>query len=106
MTGQGNRVLARRTIRLVAAEVTLSAAEEGKTGSAVSVTWTGPNNPGDYITVVAKSTPDGQYADYTLTSEGSPLDVTLPKEAGEAEIRYMTGQGNKVLARITIKVVP
>jgi len=32
--------------------------------------------------------------------------VTLPKDAGDAEIRYMTGQGNEVLARLAIKVVP
>ena len=106
MTGQGNRVLARRAIKIVAAEVTLSAAAEGRAGSAVSVTWTGPNNPGDYITIVAKSTPDGQYGNYTLTNEGSPLNVNAPKEAGDAEIRYMTGQGNKVLARILIKIAP
>jgi Ca-activated chloride channel family protein len=103
MTGQGNKVLARRAISIVAAQVTLSAPAEGAAGTSVSIAWTGPNNAGDYITIVPMSTPDGQYAAYTLTSEGSPLTVTLPKEAGEAEIRYMTGQGNKVLARRPIK---
>lgn len=106
MTGQGNKVLARRAIRIVAAEVTLSAPAEGAAGTAVSITWTGPNNSGDYITVVTKSTPDGQYAEYALTSAGSPMSVTLPKTAGDAEIRYMTGQGNKVLAKIAIRVMP
>ena len=106
MTGQGNRVLGRRAITIVAAEVTLSAPAEGSAGSAVSITWTGPNNPKDYITIVPTTTPDGQYAAYTYTSDGSPLSVTLPKDAGDAEIRYMTGQGNEVLARLAIKVVP
>jgi len=31
--------------------------------------------------------------------------VKSPKEVGEAEIRYMTGQGNKVLARVAIRIV-
>ncbi len=106
MTGQGGRVLARRPIKIAAAKVTLSAPAEAAAGGAVSITWTGPNNPGDYITVVAKSTPDGQYGAYTATSSGSPLTVTAPKEAGDGEIRYMTGQGGKVLARIGIKIVP
>ena len=106
MTGQGNRVLARRPIRIIPAEVTLKAPAEGPAGAEVSITWTGPDNPGDYITIVANDTPEGQYAAYALTSEGSPLSVQLPKEAGDAEVRYMTGQGNKVLARIVIKVVP
>ncbi|MFM9995764.1 MAG: hypothetical protein ACKVU4_08190 [Phycisphaerales bacterium] len=106
MTGQGGRVLARRPIRITAAAISLSAPAECAPGADVSITWTGPNNPGDYITIVAKGRPDGQYGAYTNTSAGSPLSVRAPGEAGEAEIRYASGQGNKVLARIVIKVVP
>jgi hypothetical protein len=106
MTGQGRRVLARRPITITAAEVTLSAPQSCAAGAAVSVTWTGPGHRGDYITVVPKGTPDGQYRAYTETSAGSPLSVTAPKEPGEAEVRYMTGQGNKVLARIPIQILP
>jgi Ca-activated chloride channel family protein len=106
VTGQGHRVLARRPINIVAAKVTLAAPAEGPAGSAVSITWTGPNNPGDYITIVPKATPDGQYGHYATTDKGSPLSVNLPKDAGDAEVRYMTGQGNKVLARMAIRVLP
>jgi Ca-activated chloride channel family protein len=104
MTGQGNKVLARRAIEVIAAEVTLAAAKECKPGAEVNVTWTGPNHRGDYVTIVPKDTPDGQYAAYTPTSAGSPLAVAAPKKPGEAEIRYMSGQGSKVLARIPIRV--
>jgi len=106
MTGQGNKVLARRNIKIVAAEVKLSAPPRTAPGAEVPVTWIGPNHPGDYITIVRADTPDGQYAKYTETSRGSPLSVAAPSEAGDAEIRYMTGQGNKVLARAVIQVVP
>lgn len=106
MTGQGNKVLARRNIKIVAAEVKLSAPPRTAPGAEVAVTWTGPDYPGDYITIVRAGTPDGQYAKYTETSRGSPLSVVAPSEAGDAEIRYMTGQGNKVLARIALQVVP
>lgn len=105
MTGQGNRVLGRRSIAIAAAKITLNAPAECKAGAPVSVSWTGPNNPGDYITIVAKGAPDTQYGDYANTSSGSPLSVKAPKDAGDAEIRYASGQGNKVLARIPIKVV-
>ncbi|HYE60414.1 MAG TPA: hypothetical protein VD997_00330 [Phycisphaerales bacterium] len=104
MTGQGRRVLSRRTIEITPAEVTLSAPERANAGAEVSITWTGPNNTGDYITIVTKGTPDGQYAAYTETKKGSPLTVKAPAKAGEAEVRYMTGQGNKVLARAPIVV--
>lgn len=104
MTGQGGRVLARRPLSLVAAAVTLSATAEVSVGAAVSIEWTGPNNAGDYLTIVAKSAPDGRYGNYTGTNSGSPLIVTAPMEAGEAEVRYMSAQGGKVLARRTIMV--
>jgi Ca-activated chloride channel family protein len=106
VTGQGNKVLARRPIVILAAQVTLAAADEGIAGAPLAVTWTGPNNAGDYITVVPKELPDGQYQNYTNTSAGSPLNVTLPIEPGEAELRYMTGQDAKVLARRPFKIVP
>ena len=99
MTGQGNQVLARRPLAIVAADVTLSAADTIVAGSNVSVTWTGPNNSGDFITIAAKDRPDGQYGNYTYTKQGSPLNVLVPITTGDVELRYMTGQGNKVLAR-------
>lgn len=104
MTGQGNKVLARRAIKVIAAKVTLEAPAKTPAGTDVAVTWTGPNNRGDYITIVPKSMPDGQYAAYQNTTAGSPLKVKAPKQPGEAEIRYMSGQGAKVLARISITV--
>lgn len=105
MTGQGGKVLARRPIKITVPEVSLAAATDGIAGSVVPVTWTGPANQGDYITVVSKTSPDGQYGNYTLVSKGSPLDVTMLIEPGDAELRYMTGRGAKVLGRRPIRIV-
>jgi hypothetical protein len=104
MTGQGSKVIARRPLTIVAAEITLSAPAEVAAGSAVSVTWTGPNNAGDFITVVLKGKPDNQFGNYAYTNKGSPLTVVAPKETGEAEVRYLAGQGNKVLLRRPIRI--
>ena len=99
MTGRQARVLARRSIRVTAAGVTLNAPNNVVAGSRVNIEWTGPNNAADYITIVAKTTPDGQYGNYTNVTKGSPLVVLAPMRAGDAEIRYMSGQGAKVLGR-------
>jgi len=71
----------------------------------VTIDWTGPNYGGDYLTIVSKNTPDGQYAAYANTSGHSPSKIAAPKVLGEAEVRYMSGQGAKVLARRLITVV-
>jgi hypothetical protein len=104
MTGRGAQVLARRAIRVIAAKVSLTAPATAAVDTPVSITWSGPNNASDYLTIVAKGTPDGQYGPYTQTSRGSPLMVNAPKVAGEAEIRYMSGQGAKVLGRRAITI--
>lgn len=105
MTGQGNKVLARRAIKIEEAKVTLQAADQVTAGTVFKVEWTGPNNPRDYVTIVPVATPDGQYRNYTDTARGPVLDVTAPVEPGDAELRYMTGAGSRVLARRPIKVV-
>lgn len=104
MTGQGAKVLARRPIRVIEAQITLEAPAEIVAGAVVPIVWTGPDNRGDYLTIVRQSTPDGQYARYADTSRGSPARVEAPMDAGPAEIRYMSGQGTKVLARRPITV--
>lgn len=105
MSGQGRFVLGRRVIRVLTPAVSLSAADEAIAGSTLTVNWTGPNNSGDYITIVAKTKPDGQYGNYSVVSKGSPLTVLVPIEPGETELRYMTGQGGKVLERRALRVV-
>jgi hypothetical protein len=105
MTGAQAKVLARRPISVLAANVTIEAADEVIAGSSVSIAWTGPNNANDYLTIVSKATPDGQYGNYTNAAKGSPLTITAPIRPGPSEIRYMSGAGAKVLARRVIAVV-
>ncbi|GGS31761.1 VWA domain-containing protein [Deinococcus knuensis] len=85
-----NPTLASAPITLNAATYTLNAPRQGKAGSAVQVRWTGPNNPGDYVTIVRKGAPVGAYLDYFYTKDGNPGSLTLPDQPGEYEIRYST----------------
>jgi Ca-activated chloride channel family protein len=105
MTGQGAKVLARRALKVVAAAVTIGAPDEAKAGAPVTITWTGPGNSGDYLTIVPAGEPDGKYANYAAVRAGQAAQVTAPLTAGDNEIRYMTGQGAKVLARRAIRIV-
>lgn len=104
MTEQGNVVLARQPIKIVAGEITLKAPAEAIAGSAVAIEWTGPNNKGDFLTIVPESADDGTYEKYAYTKVGSPTKVTASRTAGDAEIRYMNEDGNKVLARTAITI--
>ena len=103
--GMDNRVLARRNLTTVEIPVTLTAPAEVTAGGFVAIAWTGPNNQGDYITVVPADFEDNQHGEYKYTSQGANLRVTAPIGAGAGEIRYIRGADNKVIARrpVTIK---
>ena len=99
VSNQSRRVLARRTIRLELIEATLDAPSSAVAGNDISVSWSGPDNPGDYLTVVAVGTPDGQHGNYAYTRAGSPLELRTPDTGGAFEIRYVSGQSRAVLDR-------
>ncbi|MDV6375623.1 vWA domain-containing protein [Deinococcus arenicola] len=83
-----NPTLASAPITLTPATYGLSASKSAGAGSVVEVKWTGPNNPGDYVTIVKKGTPVGQYKDYFYTRNGNPGKLTVPLDPGEYELRY------------------
>ena len=105
LSGTGHKVLARRAIKLEAATITLDAPEQAIAGSVVDIVWTGPNLNNDFLVIMPKMAADGAWKRTTYTRGGSPAKVTAPMEPGESEIRYISGEGNKVLARQPIKVV-
>jgi Ca-activated chloride channel family protein len=103
-----NQVLARRTIVALPATVEIQAAEKAAAGSRLPVRWVGPNNNGDFITVVPPAAAAAAYKDY-FDTQRTPADagaLNLPIEGGTFELRYVSAQSNQVLARRAIEVTP
>lgn len=67
------------------ATITLNASQKVSAGTKILIEWTGPDNKGDYLTIVSKDTKDGKYA---YTKKGSSLLVQAPAVPGDCEIRY------------------
>jgi len=99
VSASSNTVLARQPISLTPPTVSLSAVETANAGSQVEVQWVGPNNERDFVTIVEVGAADAAYNSYSYTTEGSPANITTLDAAGTYEIRYVSGQSNKVLAR-------
>jgi Ca-activated chloride channel homolog len=100
------RLIARAAIEVVPAKATLEAVETITLGGGVEVAWTGPNNPGDYITIVPTAAPKDEHRDFATTSDGTPAKVRVPDRAGTYQIRYVTGQDSEILARRTVVALP
>ncbi|MDT8880520.1 vWA domain-containing protein [Halomonas saccharevitans] len=103
---QSGRTLASQPITLSPVSASVTAPEEAVAGSMIEVTWEGPDNPKDYVTIVEAGAPEGSYTDYTRTSRGSPLTLTAPDALGNFEIRYVLQQSGRTLATQPIGLTP
>jgi len=93
--------LARQAIRITAVEARVQAHANIKAGGQFEVTWSGPNNPRDYISIGNATT---KYMDYRYTSTGNPVKITAPEKPGEYEVRYILGTGDTVIATQAVTV--
>ena len=104
LMGKSKTVLAQKDIIVSEVSAKVDAKESVPAGSDIQITWIGPNNNSDYITIVPKGANEKDYLNYTHTSYGSPLKLKAPDTPGDYEIRYVLNQSKKVLARTAIKV--
>src|SRR5690606_29996127 len=75
-------------------------------GATVLVTWEGPGDARDYLSVAHPESGNQSYVNYTYASQGSPLGLEMPPEPGRYEIRYVRSGGGHVLARASIDILP
>lgn len=94
----GRQVLARAAIELIPLEASVSGPEQAHSGGTIQVQWTGPDSPGDYLTVVESGAPKGEYTHYARSSSGSPASLQVPDGLGNYEIRYVLGNSKRTLA--------
>ena len=100
-------VVGSRPLEIDAVTANLSAPEEVTARSVFNVGWEGPNNTGDFITVVAPTAKDREYgASNGYTQRGNPVRLEAPREAGQYELRYLTGQAQRTLATRSLVVTP
>ena len=115
VSASSSTILGRQPITLTAPTISLTAVESANAGAPLEVSWTGPNNERDFITIVEVGAREGTYKSYAYTSEGSPARITAIDQPGTFEIRYVSGQSNATLARrlisleavaVTLQAVP
>lgn len=104
VTGGSDRTLASVPLTVEAASATLEAPPVVKAGQPFPVGWTGPDNPGDYITIVEAGAPEGSYADYAYTRDGTPVEIAAPDAPGAYEVRYVSGGGDSTVERVAVEV--
>jgi Ca-activated chloride channel family protein len=104
VTGTDRVIQVRRPITVTATSATLDASAEVSKGAAFQVSWTGPNGPSDYVTIVPAGSPPSTFLSYFTTNSGSPGTLTAPNDTGNYEIWYVVGQNRVTLATRPIRV--
>ncbi len=100
------RIEARGTITVVDTETSLDAPDNSVIGNAIEVKWQGPGNRYDQIALYSQGAADDSKADLSqgITSATKPIIIHLPEQPGEYELRYLTRQQGRILARRPITV--
>ena len=104
VAGNDRKTMVRRPITVTPLQVTLAAPAEVARNSTFKVTWTGPNGPRDYITIVPAGSVEGAYASYAYTNTGNPVTLTAPDGPGNYEIWYASDRENGTFKSIPIIV--
>jgi Ca-activated chloride channel family protein len=99
----GRKILARQPITIEDITMTLKAPKKAKAGETIEVNWDGPVAKGDWVTVIAPDAIETKYKSYFYPINGAPGKVTVPKEPGDYEVRYVM-RGKRVIAREAITV--
>ncbi len=100
-------VIGSASLRVDPVNASLTAPATVTAGSVFEVHWKGPDNSSDFITLVKPSATEKQFgASNGYTQRGNPARLEAPREAGEYELRYVTGQSNRVLAKTRVRVTP
>ncbi len=98
-------VLARRPILLTPAIATLDAPASALTGVEFAVRFTGPGGNGDRVELCPAGSADDASSDVTCPADHAATGGTLRSEtAGSFELRYLTGEKGRVLARRPILI--
>jgi Ca-activated chloride channel family protein len=94
---------ATRPITVTPYQASVEAPQSVDRGETFDVEWTGPDGPGDYITIVPAGADDREYLSYAYTGTGSPVEIVAPDQKGSYEVRYVTA-AYKVLASTEVSV--
>jgi Ca-activated chloride channel family protein len=103
---EGNRTLASAMVEITDPDVTVSAPDEVRAGDKLRVSWAGTVSKSDYVTLVPMGAPDNKFGEYYQVRDQSERDMTAPAETGMYEVRYVLREGNRVLARQPVEVLP
>ena len=107
-TGTTYLTLARAAIVVGAISGTITGPAQAIAGETFKVSWKGPDNARNFVTIVPKGAREGAYTGsyFYTTPQNMPGTLVAPLAPGEYELRYSTAEKYLTLARAAIQINP
>ena len=102
----GTKLLAKTTVTVKPAGASLEVPAEVNAAAQFQVRWQGPANGDDLITIAGPDQSPDSFLGLAYIHQGNPSRLRAPADPGTYEVRYILGQGAKLLAKTTITVKP
>jgi Ca-activated chloride channel family protein len=102
--GTGDKMLAKASVRIEAVTARLEVSASVDADTSFPVVWEGPGNDSDYISIARPDQHSGSYVHMAWVVDGNPATLKTPAEPGAYEVRYILGEGDRLLAKKTITV--
>jgi hypothetical protein len=107
-SGQQYLTLARAPLTVTAVTGSLTSPASVIAGATFKVSWKGPDNPRNFITVVPKGAREGASSSnyFYTTPQQNPGSLLAPLAPGAYEVRYATAEKYLTLAKADLAVTP
>lgn len=103
MTGHMNKVIARRPLRVGDSEASVTAPATVAMGASFEAGWTGPDNARNFLTVVPPDAATNAHDSFAYT-RAPKVTLVAPETPGEFEVRLVSADSTRVLARRPLTV--
>lgn len=103
LAGGVRRLVGRALMSVAEPATSVEAPAEIRPFEPLAVTWTGPGNPGDHLSL-APVDGSSDPASCRLLNSANPVELTAPGEEGFWEVRYVSGQAGRTIARSAVEV--
>jgi Ca-activated chloride channel family protein len=100
----GKKVLARIPIEIKPVSATVNPPATAAVNSKIEIPWQGPGYESDVITIARPDQNPGSRVAYRYTRRGNPAILKAPDKPGTYEVRYILGQGRKILDKKTMTI--
>ncbi len=101
----GSVTLARASVEVIRAEVSITGPETVRAGDNLRFSWSAPIHPQDWVTIVPMGADEGAYTIFHRVGSNTRRDITAPAETGLYELRYVLNEGGVTLGRHIVEVV-